>query len=81
MASVLSSGANFCANIIFPAIFSLPFMNADCGFNFPNARSTISASATVRVVSALPSGAPSCTLAFFKSSAGILMFINELFFF
>ena len=30
------NNCNFCANIIFPLIFNLPFINNDCGFNLPD---------------------------------------------
>uniref|UniRef100_A0A2M4DEF4 Uncharacterized protein n=1 Tax=Anopheles darlingi TaxID=43151 RepID=A0A2M4DEF4_ANODA len=68
-ASVLSSGASFWASIMLPVIFSLPFMKAVCGCSLPSASSTMSPSAIVMVVSALPPWtAPSYTLAFFRSS-------------
>lgn len=67
-ASVFNRGTSFWVNIIFPVIFSLPFMNATCGFNLPRAISTMSASATWIVVSAFtPCGAPSYTLPLFRS--------------
>lgn len=69
LASVFNSGTNFCVNIMFPVIFSFPFINACCGFNLPSAISTISASATVNVVSTLPVGVPAKTSPFFKSKA------------
>lgn len=71
LASVLSRGASFCVSIMLPAIFSLPFMNAACGFSLPRAMSTISSSATVRVVSTLTpaSAGPAYALAALQSRA------------
>lgn len=70
LASVFSSGTNFCVSIILPVILSFPFINATCGLSLPSAISTISESATVSVVSALtPFGAPSYTVPLLQSSA------------
>ena len=62
---------------MFPVIFNFPFMNAVCGFSFPKAISTISASLTVKVVSALLFGGPSKTTPVLRSRAeNSMVFIN-----
>lgn len=71
LASDFKRGPSFWASMMLPAILSLPFMKAVCGFRLPEAMASKSSSDTVMVTSGLPLGLPSNTAGVFRSKAAM----------